>query len=82
MNQLGPLVAESDQVARALLAPAFTAVALPLAVDVPDRHGELGDWLLTLEFTAERPLTRMVYGTSAAFDDPTRLFAIAGPELG
>jgi hypothetical protein len=24
----------------------------------------------------------MVYGTSAAFDDPTRLFAIAGPELG
>jgi ribosomal protein S18 acetylase RimI-like enzyme len=82
MNQLGPLVAESDQVARALLAPAFAAVALPLAVDVPDRHAGLGGWLLTLGFTAERPLTRMVYGTSAAFDDPTRLFAIAGPELG
>jgi GNAT superfamily N-acetyltransferase len=82
MNQLGPLVAESDQFARALLAPAFAAVALPLAVDVPDRHAGLGCWLLTLGFTAERPLTRMVYGTSAAFDDPTRLFAIAGPELG
>jgi GNAT superfamily N-acetyltransferase len=82
MNQLGPLAAESDQVARALLAPAFAAVALPLAVDVPDRHAGLGGWLLTLGFTAERPLTRMVYGTSAAFDDPTRLFAIAGPEFG
>ncbi|HWZ09472.1 MAG TPA: GNAT family N-acetyltransferase [Xanthobacteraceae bacterium] len=82
MNQLGPLVAESDQVARALLGRAFAAVALPLAVDVPDRHAGLGGWLLTLGFTAERPLTRMVYGTSAAFDDLTRLFAIAGPELG
>jgi GNAT superfamily N-acetyltransferase len=82
MNQLGPLVAESDQVARALLARACAAVALPLAVDVPDRHAGLGGWLLTLGFTAERPLTRMVYGTSAAFDDPTRLFAIAGPEFG
>jgi ribosomal protein S18 acetylase RimI-like enzyme len=82
MNQLGPLAAETDQVARALLAPAFAAVALPLAVDVPDRHAGLGGWLLTLGFTAERPLTRMVYGTSAAFDDPTRLCAIAGPELG
>ena len=82
MNQLGPLAAESDQVARALLARACAAVALPLAVDVPDRHAGLGGWLLTLGFTAERPLTRMVYCTGAAFDDPTRLFAIAGPELG
>jgi hypothetical protein len=38
--------------------------------------------LQTLGFAAERPLTRMVHGTSAAFDDPARLFAIAGPELG
>jgi GNAT superfamily N-acetyltransferase len=82
MNQLGPLAADSDDVARALLERAFAAVALPLAVDVPDRHAGLGDWLLTLGFTAERPLTRMVYGTSAGFDDPARLFAIAGPELG
>jgi GNAT superfamily N-acetyltransferase len=82
MNQLGPLAAESDDVARALLARAFAAGALPLAVDVPDRHAGLGDWLLTLGFTAERPLTRMVFGSSAAFDDPARLFAIAGPEFG
>ena len=82
MNQLGPLAAESDQVARTLLAQAFNAVAFPLAVDVPDRHAALGDWLQTLGFLAERPLTRMVHGTSEAFDDSARLFAIAGPELG
>jgi GNAT superfamily N-acetyltransferase len=82
MNQLGPLAAEGDQVARALLAHAFAAVAFPLAIDVPDRHATLSEWLLTLGFVAERPLTRMVHGTSAAFDDPAHLFAIAGPELG
>ncbi len=82
MNQLGPLAAESGDTARALLARAFAVVAVPLAVDVPDRHAAFGDWLQTLRFVAERPLTRMVYGMSAAFDDPTRLFAIAGPEFG
>jgi GNAT superfamily N-acetyltransferase len=82
MSQLGPLAAESDDIARALLAHAFAVVAFPLAVDAPDRHAAFGDWLQTLGFAAERPLTRMVYGTSAAFDDPARLFAIAGPELG
>jgi ribosomal protein S18 acetylase RimI-like enzyme len=82
MNQIGPLAAENDDIARALLARACAVVAFPLAIDVPDRHAALGGWLLTLGFTAERPLTRMVHGTSVAFDNPTRLFAIAGPELG
>jgi GNAT superfamily N-acetyltransferase len=82
MNQLGPLAAESDQAARALLAHAFAAAAFPVGVDVPDRHAALGGWLQTLGFVAERPLTRMIHGTSTAFDDPRRLFAIAGPELG
>jgi hypothetical protein len=49
---------------------------------VPDRHAALSEWLLTLGFVAERPLTRMVHGTSAAFDDSAHLFVIAGPELG
>ena len=34
----------------------FHAVAFPLAVDVPDRHAGLGEWLRTLGFAAERPL--------------------------
>jgi len=82
MNQLGPLVADDDTVARALLGRAVVAVGAPLAIDVADRHARLGEWLGALGFTSERPLTRMICGRNAAFGDPVRLFAIAGPELG
>jgi hypothetical protein len=82
MNQLGPLVATDESVAEALLARAIAAVPGPLAIDVPDRHTALSAWLATLGFTAERPLTRMMYGTKSTLGDSARLFAIAGPELG
>jgi GNAT superfamily N-acetyltransferase len=82
MSQLGPLAAEHETIAIALLAQAVTAVPPPLVVDLPDRHAVLGDWLSKLNFHAERPLTRMVYGRSTAFDNVARLFTIAGPELG
>jgi GNAT superfamily N-acetyltransferase len=82
MNQLGPLAAEDDGIASALLTRAIALVSAPLTIDVPDHHSALGDWLTTLGFAAERPLIRMIYGTSSAFDDSARLFAIAGPELG
>jgi GNAT superfamily N-acetyltransferase len=82
MNQLGPLVAADDTTAVALLRQALAAVSTPVAIDMPDRHRLLGDWLGMRGFKIERPLTRMVYGRSQAFDDTARLFAIAGPELG
>lgn len=82
MSQLGPLVAEDDAIACALLRRAVAAVGAPLAIDVADRHARLGEWLGGLGFTSERPLTRMICGRDAAFDDEVRLFAIAGPELG
>jgi GNAT superfamily N-acetyltransferase len=82
MNQLGPLAADDDGIARALLARAIAEVPAPLAIDVPDRHSALSSWLTALGFTTERPYIRMIYGTSLAFDDNARLFAIAGPELG
>lgn len=82
MSQLGPLAAENKDIALALLSRAIAAVPAPLAIDLPDRHAAVGEWLGALGFNAERPLTRMVYGRSQAFDDEARLFAIAGPELG
>jgi GNAT superfamily N-acetyltransferase len=82
MSQLGPLAADDDAVASALLAQAIAVTSAPLTIDVPDHHAGLHDWLATLGFTAERLLTRMVHGTHVAFDDGARLFAIAGPELG
>lgn len=82
MNQLGPLVAENDCIAMDLLDHAMRVASPPFTVDVPDRHARLADWLTTIGFAVERPLTRMAYRTAAAFDDSARLFAIAGPELG
>jgi GNAT superfamily N-acetyltransferase len=82
MSQLGPLAADDDVIARALLARAIAEVPAPLTIDVLDHHSALGSWLTTLGFTAERPYIRMIYGTSLAFDDNARHFAIAGPELG
>jgi GNAT superfamily N-acetyltransferase len=82
MSQLGPLAADDDGIAIALLARAIAEVRAPLTIDVPDHHSTLGSWLTTLGFTAERPYIRMIYGTNLAFDDNARHFAIAGPELG
>jgi hypothetical protein len=82
MNQLGPLVADDDAVAIDLLARAIGSISSPIAIDLPDRHVKLRACLTSLDFAAERPLTRMAYGTNNAFDDAARLFAIAGPELG
>jgi GNAT superfamily N-acetyltransferase len=82
MSQLGPLAAENEGIATALLAHTVVRVPPPFVIDLPDRHASLGEWLNTLNFRIERPFTRMVYGRSNAFDDSARLFAIAGPELG
>jgi Acetyltransferase (GNAT) domain len=83
MTQLGPLVAQDDRIARALLEKAIGAAGAPLTIDVPDQHALLSGWLIgDLGFIAERPLIRMAYKRHLAFDDTSRLFAIAGPELG
>jgi len=83
MRQLGPVVAEEEGIARALLACGLRAVAgSRVTVDLADRHAGIGKWLAGLGFKAERPLTRMIHESDRAFDDPARLVAVAGPELG
>ncbi len=59
--QLGPLVAEDDAIAQALLARAIAAIDGPIYVDLADSHIAVRTWLEALGFTAQRPLTRMVY---------------------
>lgn len=82
MTQLGPLAAEDAAIARALIGTALARLAPPLVLDLPDRHADLAAWLGAQGFAVERPLTRMIHRRAAAFDDPARLFLIAGPELG
>jgi GNAT superfamily N-acetyltransferase len=81
-TQLGPIVAANEAGARALAARAVEQVPGPLIVDALDRHAGLARWLAAHGFEKERPYTRMALGRDELFGDPSRLAAIAGPELG
>jgi GNAT superfamily N-acetyltransferase len=80
--QIGPLVAEVNAAALALLAQALPAISGPVYVDLGDAKTAVGDALSACGFTSQRPLTRMLLGRSQGFDDPARTFAVAGPEIG
>ncbi len=78
----GPLVADDQSTAIALADRALTGVGQPVYMDVLDRHETLRAWLASRGFVPQRPFTRMAYRRDAPFDDPERVIAIAGPELG
>ena len=79
---IGPLIAEDDAIARALVARALEAFEGPLFIDLADSKAELRSFLDAHGFAAVRPFTRMLYGTSTRFDDAARTFAVVGPEFG
>jgi GNAT superfamily N-acetyltransferase len=80
-SQIGPLIAEDDAIARGLLARALM-VDGPIYIDLADAKAEIRAWLEAQAFARQRPFTRMVYGRRTGFDDPTRTFAVVGPEFG
>jgi len=80
--QAGPLIADDDAVARALLARALDALPAPVFVDLADAKAEVRRWLEARGFSAVRPLTRMLFGRSQRYDDAARTFAVVGPEFG
>ena len=80
--QIGPLVADNEEIASALLDYAIKAVTAPVYIDVmDDKHGLLKQ-LADAGFVHERPYTRMMLRRSESFQDLPRTFAVAGPELG
>lgn len=81
-RQLGPLCADTDEDARALMAAALDYFDEPVFVDVPDRHAALVAMLQDGGFTAQRPFRRMFKGEADGFGDIARTYALAGPELG
>ena len=80
-TQIGPLMADNPAVAIELVDAALARVSGRVYVDSLDRHRELNAHLAMRGFDIQRGFTRMLLGRSAAFDDPVRTFAIAGPEL-
>jgi GNAT superfamily N-acetyltransferase len=80
--QVGPLVADDEERARALVWHALAALDGPVCLDVADHHRRLLDWLRHHGCADLLPFIRMIQGQSEPLDDPERVFAIAGPELG
>lgn len=81
-RQLGPLCADRDEDALALMAAALKHFDEPVFIDVPDRHAGLIAMLKDCGFTSQRPFQRMYRGNTKGFGDISRTYAIAGPELG
>lgn len=79
---IGPLVAEEDAVARALLERAVAGSEGPVSIDVPKDRGGFLAFLSRAGFAPARTFTRMFKGAPAAIGDPARCHAIAGPEFG
>ncbi len=80
-HHLGPIVAESEDIALALSAQAGIAAAPPFIIDVPDRHAGMLRWLEASAAVSPRGFTRMVLGEAPGLGDNARIFAISGPEL-
>ena len=51
-------------------------------MDVPKAHQAVRSWLQEHGATSPRGYIRMTLGTAKGLDDPTHVFALAGPELG
>jgi GNAT superfamily N-acetyltransferase len=81
-GHLCPLTADDDAIACALIARALDAIDGPLFIDFADDKTAVRSFLETRGFAAVRPFTRMLHGTPARFDAPSRTFAVVGPEFG
>jgi GNAT superfamily N-acetyltransferase len=79
---LGPIVADNEATALALLSAAAGALAQPLIVDVPETHRQLRGWLRDRGATAPRRYTRMLRVADRRIGEAECVFALAGPELG
>ena len=79
---IGPLVAENDTIASALLGHAVAGIEAPIFIDLADAKSEVRSFLEERGFAPARPFTRMLHGSAERFDDHVRTFAVAGPEFG
>jgi hypothetical protein len=81
-SHLGPLIAQDDAAALALLAEALRRIDGPVLIDFADAKTEVRKWLEASGFSPQRPFTRMHLGKGQGADDPGGTFAVIGPEFG
>jgi ribosomal protein S18 acetylase RimI-like enzyme len=78
---VGPIVADDEDIALALLGSAVGRAGQRVILDVPDTHQKIRAWLAAQGATAPRSFMRMVRGSFPPLEDASHLFALAGPEL-
>lgn len=82
-QQIGPIIASHVSVACELVSACLiSAVADRYVIDTPNHDNEWLEWLTLMGFGTERSFTRMFRGKREQPDDLSRLFGVAGPELG
>ena len=81
-TQLGPVVAEDEATAQALLGLALTGAPGPIYIDLVDSKSSLRRWLEGRGLAPQRSFTRMVHGSAMRIDDVAHTMVVAGPELG
>ncbi len=81
-TSIGPVIADSEAIALALISKATTSVQGPFIVDVPEAHRDVRRWIEGRGGATPRAYMRMTLGTAKGLDDPEHIFALAGPELG
>jgi GNAT superfamily N-acetyltransferase len=81
-TSLGPVVADNEAIALALISKAAAAAPGPFIIDVPVLHRAVRGWLERQGAVTPRGYMRMTLGDAKGLDDATHVFALAGPELG
>jgi GNAT superfamily N-acetyltransferase len=83
-RQIGPLYADNDAAAVALLEHIVEDKSGSLVIDLSAAHSGAREFLLSRGFVFERPFTRMRFGEGAprSAGDSAELIAVAGPEFG
>lgn len=81
-TSLGPAVADSEAIALTLIGRASAAAPGPFIIDVPTSHRAVREWLQKQGAVTPRGYMRMILGEAKGLDDPSHVFALAGPELG
>jgi GNAT superfamily N-acetyltransferase len=80
-GQIGPLLAEDDRIAVALLSAAGRAAGGPVCLDLFDQRSVIRAWLDARRFVPVTRFIRMVHRNAKLFPEPHQVYLIAGPEL-
>jgi creatinine amidohydrolase/Fe(II)-dependent formamide hydrolase-like protein/ribosomal protein S18 acetylase RimI-like enzyme len=82
-TQLGPICALNSSDAISITAEVLKSLhGNPVVIDVPDSQDEYKSWLQNIGFAFQRPFIRMAKGNNPQSKQISKIFAIAGPELG